>query len=306
MFNYYKYRIRENQRVKVNKDYSEIIAYDEVGVPIFIQECFLSDYHGYRALCHWHEDMEFISVTEGQMDYYIDGETVPLEAGDSVMVNSGRLHYGYSVKKEECRYYCVIFHPAMLTANKILYQKYVEPVISNRSMNYLLFPSDQEMAGLLKQIYERKQTHPQDYEMEALGQFHTLWDRIRKEYREGGNMTDVEMDEERYAQKRMVSYIFQNYADPLTLDEIARSGNLSRSKCCRVFKKYVRQSPMEFVNAYRLECSERLLATTDLEVTEIGISCGFNHLSYFSKLFREKYGCTPRNYRNKHKLSGIR
>ena len=142
--------------------------------------------------------------------------------------------------------------------------------------------------------------------MDALGQFHTLWDRIRKEYQEGGNMTDVEMDEERYAQKRMVSYIFQNYADPLTLDEIARSGNLSRSKCCRVFKKYVRQSPMEFVNSYRLECSERLLATTDLEVTEIGISCGFNHLSYFSKLFREKYGCTPRNYRNKHKLSGIR
>lgn len=58
---------------------------------------------------------------------------------------------------------------------------------------------------------------------------------------------------------------------------------------------------MDFVNEYRLEVSCQMLLTTELNITEIGIACGFNHLSYFSKMFREKYGYTPREYREKHR-----
>ena len=54
---------------------------------------------------------------------------------------------------------------------------------------------------------------------------------------------------------------------------------------------------MDFVNEYRLEMSCQMLLTTELNITEICTACGFNHLSYFSKMFREKFGKTPREYR---------
>ena len=87
--------------------------------------------------------------------------------------------------------------------------------------------------------------------------------------------------------------------EKLSLDEIAASGNVSRSKCCRIFKHYLQQSPIDFLNAYRLKISCSLLTATDKSVTEIALACGFNNLSYFSKYFCQHYGCTPRAYRNR-------
>ena len=103
--------------------------------------------------------------------------------------------------------------------------------------------------------------------------------------------------EDRQLQRKMVSYIFSHFAERLTLEEIAASGRVSRSKCCLIFKKYLGESPIDFVNSYRLEKSCLELRNTTQSITEIALNCGFNHSSYFTKLFCRKYGCTPSEYR---------
>lgn len=286
--------------IKVNKDKSEIISYDNAGVPIYIRESLLSAYPGYRMLCHWHEDMEFISVIDGQMNYYINGETVLLKKDDVIMVNSGQLHYGYSNRKEECCFQCIIFHPSLITANKILYKKFVEPVTGSHGLNYLLFHKEETLTALLHSIYQIKAVHSSSYELEAVNLFLKLWNHIYKividQYADAFQPVDGDLQ----VQKQMVSYICQNYALNLSLDDIAASGGVCRSKCCQLFKKYTGQSPMDFVNAYRLECSQHLIASTSRNITEICTACGFNHLSYFTKQFHAKYGCTPRDYRKQN------
>lgn len=47
-------------------DNSEIIPYDEAGIPLYVQYKYLSAYLNSRALCHWHEDMEFSYVKKGE------------------------------------------------------------------------------------------------------------------------------------------------------------------------------------------------------------------------------------------------
>lgn len=288
--------------VKVNKDNSEIIPYDEAGVPIYIREGLLSSYPDYRALCHWHEDIEFIYIIDGQMNYYINGKDILLKKGDTVMVNSGQLHYGYSTRKEECRFYCIILHPSLITTNKILYKKFVEPITQSQGLNYLLFDRADDVASILQSIYQLKTSPSPSYELEVIGLFHMLWNKIYQIGITEYNDTIPSVDEDIQTQRRMVSYIYQNYSANISLDDIAAAGKVCRSKCCQIFKKYVGQSPMDFVNAYRLECSLRLLSTTSLTITEICTACGFNHLSYFSKQFQAKYGCTPRDYRKNHLL----
>ena len=72
---------------------------------------------------------------------------------------------------------------------------------------------------------------------------------------------------------------------------------MCRSKCCAIFRRYMRQTPIAFLNAYRLQISGDLLRRSSDSITEIALACGFHHMSYFSELFSKTYGCTPREYR---------
>ena len=69
-----------------------------------------------------------------------------------------------------------------------------------------------------------------------------------------------------------------------------------------IFKEYLHQPPIDFLNKYRLKVSGYLLTHTQSSITEIALSCGFNHLSYFSKIFLREYGCTPTEYRKQMKI----
>lgn len=102
-------------------------------------------------------------------------------------------------------------------------------------------------------------------------------------------------------QKNMTAYIYKNYTQNISLNDIAESGNICRSKCCKLFKKYLNQTPIDFLNTYRLEISKSLLINSNLNITEIALNSGFNHLSYFSKLFYQKYNFTPKEYRKLNK-----
>ena len=59
------------------------------------------------------------------------------------------------------------------------------------------------------------------------------------------------------------------------------------------------KKPVSFLNEYRLKKSLELLMTTDMQITEVCLACGFGHISYFGKLFREAYGMSPREYRSR-------
>lgn len=283
--------------MKIKEDSSEIVPYDEINIPICITEGYLSHYPNYRTLCHWHEDLEFIAVLDGSMEYYVNGKNIFLQKGDILAINSGRLHYGYSTLKNECHFYCIIFHPSLIATNPYLVQKYIVAVTESDREDFILYKNENSMFVLLETIYRTKKEGSPGFELEVLGLFQNLWKRIYVDITAESVHRDTASGMEVISQRKMVSYIYQNYGENLTLDEIASKGNVCRSKCCQIFKKYMGKSPMDFVNAYRLECSQKLLLTTSRSITDICTACGFNHLSYFSRQFQMKFGCTPKKYR---------
>lgn len=93
------------------RDASEIVRYDEVGIPLSIREGLLSAYPNHRALCHWHEDIEWVYIRSGQMNYYMNGKRVLLNTGEALMVNSRQMHYGYSENGQNCDFIRILCHP---------------------------------------------------------------------------------------------------------------------------------------------------------------------------------------------------
>ena len=76
----------------------------------------------------------------------------------------------------------------------------------------------------------------------------------------------------------------------------------SREHLCRSLKKYYGTSPCALVTDLRLEYSINLLITSNLSVTDICFECGFENVSWFYKVFENKYKTTPLKYRKKNNI----
>jgi transcriptional regulator GlxA family with amidase domain len=99
--------------------------------------------------------------------------------------------------------------------------------------------------------------------------------------------------------REMMAFVGQNYQSDIDVDQIAKAGRISRSKCTRMFRKYLQTSPIEHVQKYRLQQSVRLLTATNETFSEISRQCGFNQQSYFNRLFLRTFHMTPKEMREK-------
>ena len=93
--------------------------------------------------------------------------------------------------------------------------------------------------------------------------------------------------------QKMLSYIYEHYAEAVTLEDIAGAANISRSEAGRCFNTYMGCSPVDALIQYRLQIAHRMLHDVTLTLQEISCSCGFHSVNYFSRQFRKIYGYTP-------------
>ena len=96
----------------LNSDASENVIYNHPDFPAYIKKGNLSDYPDFHAVSHWHDDLEFILILEGQMSYDVNGQKIFLQEGEGIFVNSHCFHYGYSYAHTECSFICILLSPS--------------------------------------------------------------------------------------------------------------------------------------------------------------------------------------------------
>ncbi|HAE59395.1 MAG TPA: ATPase, partial [Anaerolineae bacterium] len=106
-------------------------------------------------------------------------------------------------------------------------------------------------------------------------------------------------DSQRLARKAM-AYIHENYARPLSREDLARHVNASDGHLARCFRQETGLTPMVYLNRYRVHQAQTLLATTRQSVTAIALACGFSDVNYFSRVFRQEIGRSPLAYRREN------
>lgn len=89
------------------------------------------------------------------------------------------------------------------------------------------------------------------------------------------------------------TYLFQ----PLTLEELARLSNRSLATFKRDFQRQYQLAPRQWINQQRLHHARMLLQTTDRQVADIALACGFENASHFIRIFRKVFGATPQAIR---------
>jgi AraC-like DNA-binding protein len=95
----------------------------------------------------------------------------------------------------------------------------------------------------------------------------------------------------------VLSYICANYRNHITLDKLADLAHLNKSYLVRLFRREVGMSPIEYLIDVRIKNAMKLLAMTDMKLSDIAESCGWSDCSFFIRQFKHKTGVTPYEYK---------
>lgn len=98
-----------------------------------------------------------------------------------------------------------------------------------------------------------------------------------------------------------VAYMTQNITQQFAVSKLAQIAHMSKSNFYAAFRKQFGVSPISYINHYRLSVAAEKLSESDLHIKEIACAVGINDPLYFSKLFKNEYGMSPREYRSNHK-----
>lgn len=96
----------------------------------------------------------------------------------------------------------------------------------------------------------------------------------------------------------MLRFIHEHYCEEISLNDIAKSANISVSECTRTFKKFTQTTPYKYLIDYRIKRSLELLLENHSSISEIALDVGFNQSSHFIKEFKKQFGYPPKQYKD--------
>ena len=96
----------------------------------------------------------------------------------------------------------------------------------------------------------------------------------------------------------MLSYIEDNFAETVTLSDLCRVSNMSRSSLLKQFHRLCRCSPSDYLLNTRVENACKMLEHSDHSIAQIAQDCGFYDSSHFSKMFCKVKKMLPKDYRS--------
>ena len=89
----------------------------------------------------------------------------------------------------------------------------------------------------------------------------------------------------------------ENFAYNLKLEEYAQLCHMSLSTFKKTFKQYYHTTPASWLKNKKLDLAHDQVLTTDVSISHISFDCGFEDTSHFIRVFKERYGFTPLQYR---------
>ncbi len=279
------------------EDGSEIVNYDDPQFPSYIFEGWVKPKVTWERVPHFHEDIEMCTVTSGKMAYSVNGNTIMLEEGDTIFINSNQIHYSMAIEEQTARYVIFIAHPGILNSSVAVEMQALRPIIDNKDLPYLRFRDIDEMTDKMYSLMHSLLAI-RHCPFEITKQFFQIWDLIIKRSEIIGILGPEEVSDSRMQTfKNMMHFISNNFQRTLTLEEIASSANISKSLCNLLFKQYVGESPISYLMHFRARKMAEYLRSSNLSMSEICSLSGFSGVSYMSETFKKFFGVSPREYR---------
>ena len=264
-------------------------------------------YRDELALCaenridwHWHRSFELTLVENGPLTLRLLTETHQLQSGDILFLNSGTIH-----RFEDgggCILRDLLFAPELLAApDGRVYREQILPV-QNSGQSFAIFPAGNAQTGALSDSVQNAlmiTANGSDplYALRVQCALLLIWQSLLPMLNTGAALPEGHDRALQLRMRQMLNHIHAHYGEKLTLSDIAASAGVSEREASRCFSVCIQASPIKYLNQIRLQEAEKLLSQTDLSISAVSEITGFDSPGYFTRVFRQKNGITPKIFR---------
>ena len=272
--------------------------YGSTGFPI---SCYNDDLTKMSVNLHWHQEFEFIYITEGNVEVQAGSSKFLMEKNMAILINMNTIHSVVKGTEEKSRLQSLVFDSSLIAdyPESIFWKKYIQPFKGSCNPEYLYFDGKssfhEEIIALMDNAWNSIVKEEDGYENFSrfciTSAFHVILSNIEGEF----NRVPVSQKQilKNLQMKKMLAFISENYMNNITLDELCSLTDLSESSCLRLFTEFTGETPIKYLRKFRLEKADELLKASGLSVTEVALNTGFNDISYFIKSYKSLFGKTP-------------
>lgn len=292
----------KESRVRVDQKGRELEDHGNLSFPC-------ACYHSYPGQAdvpwHWHEEIELMYVVRGKVRCAVKERRFLVQEGEALFINSGVPHSFYQEGMESYEEYDIVFHPRLLYGDvgSVFYEKYLSVLIRCGDLSGYVFRGEQEwQREVIRRLRSAVELCGEEREFYESGVREELMHICTELLRRNPDKTCLVRKTSSLWTERaeqMLDYFHQHFQEKVTLDELAAQASLCKRECQRIFRAVLGITPTEYFEQYRLGMAVNRLLATDDTVSEIAQNSGFQSSSYFSKLFRRRYGMTPTQFRNR-------
>lgn len=255
-----------------------------------------------QSYLHSHDCLEIDLIVEGKGFYIIDDQSFPIGKGDIFIINNSEQHV--AIHEQPLNILVMIFSPDFIweKSNQV---DFLKPFFNRRKSFSNQVKSDsayyEELRHLLESIEKEFEEKNDGWQMFVKAMvLHFLADAYRH-YQKVEELTkDGKNGVQPYERiKPAIEYIHLHYKEKITLDRLAKTVAMNRTYFSTIFSRTMNMKAFDYIDQVRINQSIKLLKDTDLNITEIAFSSGFNSVSYYNRVFKEIIHESPSYYRKK-------
>jgi len=249
---------------------------------------------------HWHNAIEIIMPLEKPYSVVCSGKEYVLNERDVMVIPAGKIH---RMEPQEGHRFILLCDsrlidgvPALLELRTVI----SEPLVITENHGADIRRS---LGHIMEEIYTLY------FEFGVLSDIYVYMKLLNfltriREYQLSKFRLD---DTEKYSDTihRIFGYIEKNYANDITLEELADIAGYSSCHFSRIFKKYSGTTFISFLNNRRVSAAELLLLEDNASVTEAAARVGFSSLTTFNRVFKDINGCTPSEFKRLYKTAKL-
>lgn len=259
-----------------------------------------------QSRMHYHEYIELLYAYQGDYEVMLNGQVFPLPEHAMVIIDARMPHSDRPVHSadEHHTLICIKFMPEILfsSSQSVTEIEYTIPYVFQQANMQHIFERDLLDRTFIPEEWKRIKKEAEaatfGYELALRASTLQIFTWILRYWHEHAEHQDLFMPDSNTSGviRHMHDYMENHYASA-TLAGAAKACGLSYSYFSRIFNQYMHMSFSDYLNLTRTNQAMRLLATTEMSITEIAYAVGFSSTSYLIQVFKKHKHTTPKQFR---------
>ncbi|SNU96824.1 Melibiose operon regulatory protein [Megamonas hypermegale] len=225
-------------------------------------------------------------VLEGSGFYFIEDKSFKVNTGQCFLVEPGNLTFYKAESTNPWTYTWICFNGSIVP--ELLVQCHFTP-----NQPVVTLSSVQSIAKIIRSMMHHDKLTPAN-ECYIHSELYLLFAKLQEDLH--ANYNAVELNDNFYITKA-IEYIEKNTFTDLSVKNVARYLNISRSYLYALFERELHTSPQQFLMNAKIANARELLRKSTVPVASVALSCGYKNAFAFSRAFKQATGMSPQLYR---------